>query len=142
MQRGQRFASPSARDRRETGEEEEEKEEEGAREPGAHDADSRGGKAARPSVRFWRRRRRKKEEGRREERGKIVVSRFDGASSLLLFGEEEKLEERWGCVDREACVGTRGTGSKMEEGRRKRMKARLGTRGEEERRSREEGKFM
>lgn len=76
-------------------------------------------------------------EGRREEKEKKNRG-FDGASSLLLFGEEEKLEGAMGRTDREACVGTRGTGSKMEEeGRRKRMKARLGTRGEEERRSRE-----
>lgn len=120
---------------------------------GAHDADSRGGKA-RSSVRFWRRRRRskKKEEeekggGRRKNRG-FEVRR---TSASLLPSMKRKDLEDWGLwTDREVCVGTRGTGSKMEgreeeeeeEGREKLWKrARLGTRGEE-RRSREEGKFM
>lgn len=85
--------------------------------------------------------RRKREEEKKEEK-----SWFRGSMELRAFFFSAK-RKNWRSdggvwTDREACVGTRGTGSKMEEGRRKRMKARLGTRGEEERRSREEGKFM
>ena len=88
-----------------------------------------------------------KEGGRRKNRG-IEVRR---TSASLLPSMKRKDLEDWGLwTDREVCVGTRGTGSKMEgreeeeeeEGRGKLWKrARLGTRGEE-RRSREEGKFM
>lgn len=67
--------------------------EDGAREPGAHDADSRGGKA-RPSVRFWSRRSKKKEEEEKGGEEKIVVSRFDGPASLLPSMKRKNLEER------------------------------------------------
>lgn len=119
--------------------------EDGAREPGAHDADSRGGKA-RPSVRFWSRRSKKKEEEEKGGEEKIVVSRFDGPASLLPSMKRKNLEERWRGVDRPRGLcwyawnrKQDGGGKKKEEGNSKR--ARLGTRGEE-RRSREEGKIM
>lgn len=94
-----------------------------------------------------------KEGGGRKRGRKKKKSWYRGSTDLCepsSFDEEEKLGGLGLWTDREVCVGTRGTGSKMEgreeeeeeEGRGKLWKrARLGTRGEE-RRSREEGKFM
>lgn len=59
-------------------------------------------------------------ERRREKKKGREKSWFRGSMDLRASMKRKNLEERLGVwTDREACVGTRGTGSKMEEGRRR-----------------------